>query len=61
MEMKLALSNAGLSAREAQINPHFLFNCLNSIRGMISENPAQAQQMITLLANIVRYNLWVER
>jgi LytS/YehU family sensor histidine kinase len=61
MQMKLALSNAELRALEAQVNPHFLFNCLNSIRGMISENPAQAQDMITRLANILRYNLQKDR
>lgn len=61
MQMKLALSNAELRALEAQVNPHFLFNCLNSIRGMICENPAQAQDMITRLANILRYNLQKDR
>lgn len=59
--MKLALSEAELRALESQLNPHFLFNCLNSIRGMVNENPAQAQDMITRLANILRYNLQHER
>ena len=57
MQMKLALSDAELRALEAQINPHFLFNCLNSIRGMIIEDAAQAQNMVTKLANILRYTL----
>lgn len=61
LQMKLALSNAELRALEAQLNPHFLFNCLNSIRGMVNENPAQAQDMITRLANILRYNLQKDR
>ena len=61
MQMKLALSNAELRALEAQVNPHFLFNCLNSIRGMISEDAEQAQEMITRLANILRYNLQKDR
>lgn len=56
MRMKLALSNAELGALEAQLDPHFLFNCLNSIRGMISENPGLAQDMVTRLANILRHN-----
>jgi two-component system, LytTR family, sensor histidine kinase AlgZ len=60
-QMKLALSEAELRALEAQLNPHFLFNCLNSIRGMISEDPAQAQDMVTRLANILRYNLRRDR
>jgi two-component system, LytTR family, sensor histidine kinase AlgZ len=59
--MKQALTNAELRALEAQLDPHFLFNCLNSIRGMISEDPGQAQDMITRLANILRYNLQKDR
>lgn len=54
---QLALREAELRAIEAQINPHFLFNCLNSIRALVVENAPQAQDMITRLANIMRYNL----
>jgi LytS/YehU family sensor histidine kinase len=61
MQMKLALSNAELNALEAQLDPHFLFNCLNSIRGMISENSVLAQDMVTRLANILRHNLQRDR
>ena len=61
MQMKLALSDAELRALEAQINPHFLFNCLNSIRGMIVEDATQAQDMVTKLANILRYSLQRDR
>jgi LytS/YehU family sensor histidine kinase len=56
-QLRIALREAELRALEGQVNPHFLFNCLNTIRGMISENPAQAQDMVTRLANIFRYNL----
>jgi len=56
-QLLLALREAELRALEAQINPHFLFNCLNSIRALVAENPARAQDMITRLANIFRYNL----
>jgi two-component system, LytTR family, sensor histidine kinase AlgZ len=61
LQGRLALREAELRALEGQVNPHFLFNCLNTIRGMISENPAQAQDMITRLANIFRYNLQQHR
>jgi hypothetical protein len=56
-EKQLALSEAELRGLEAQINPHFLFNSLNSIRGLVLENPPLAQDLITRLANILRYNL----
>jgi two-component system LytT family sensor kinase len=51
------LRDAELRALEAQINPHFLFNCLNSIRGLVTEKPALAQDMITRFATLLRYNL----
>ena len=57
VNLRLALREAELRALEAQINPHFLFNCLNSIRALVAENPSRAQDMITRLANIFRYNL----
>jgi hypothetical protein len=56
-EKLLALRDAELRALELQINPHFLFNSLNSIRGLVVENPPLAQDLITRLANILRYNL----
>jgi len=57
VHLQLAVSEAELRALEAQINPHFLFNCLNSIRGLVLENPPLAQDLITRLANIMRYSL----
>ena len=57
VRLELALREAELRALVAQINPHFLFNCLNSIRALVIENPAMAQDMLTRLANILRYNL----
>ena len=57
VRLQLSLREAELRALEAQINPHFLFNSLNSIRALVIENPAKAQDMLTRLANILRYNL----
>ncbi|MBZ5724315.1 MAG: histidine kinase [Acidobacteriia bacterium] len=57
LQLQLALREAELRVLEAQINPHFLFNCLNSIRALVIENPPLAQDMLTRLANILRYNL----
>ncbi len=55
--LELGMREARLQALEAQLAPHFLFNCLNSLRGMIVENPTHAQDMVTKLANILRHNL----
>jgi sensor histidine kinase YesM len=57
VHLQLAVREAELRALEAQINPHFLFNCLNSIRGLVLEDPPLAQDMVTRLSNILRYNL----
>jgi hypothetical protein len=55
--LELGMREARLQSLEAQVNPHFLFNCLNSVRGLIVENPPRAQDMVTRLANILRHNL----
>jgi LytS/YehU family sensor histidine kinase len=55
--LERSLNAARLKALEAQISPHFLFNCLNSLRGMIAEDTTRAQDMVTRLANILRHNL----
>jgi two-component system LytT family sensor kinase len=46
---------------KAQMNPHFMFNALNSIRALIHEDPAKAQQGITQLSNILRSSLVADR
>jgi two-component sensor histidine kinase len=57
VENQLSLQKAELRALQAQVNPHFLFNSLNTIRGTVDENPEQAQGMITSLANLFRRSL----
>jgi two-component system LytT family sensor kinase len=52
-----ALSRARLDALRAQVNPHFLFNALNSLRALIDENPPRARDAVTRLASILRYSL----
>jgi signal transduction histidine kinase len=56
-KLQLAVREAELRALQYQINPHFLFNCLNSIRGLVVENPPRAQEMVTRLASLLRHNL----
>jgi len=56
-QLQLGLREAELRALESQINPHFLFTCLNSIRALVVEDPPKAQEMLTRLANMLRYNL----
>jgi LytS/YehU family sensor histidine kinase len=55
--LQSTLKEAELNALKSQVNPHFLFNCLNSIRSLISESPEKAKEMTTLLSNTLRYAL----
>lgn len=54
---RLAAHQAQLTALQAQTNPHFLFNSLNGLRGLILEDPHAAQEMVTRLAQLLRYSL----
>ncbi|HVN49275.1 MAG TPA: histidine kinase [Bacteroidota bacterium] len=45
------------NALKSQINPHFLFNNLNTLSGLITENPATATDFVQKLANVYRYVL----
>jgi two-component system, LytTR family, sensor kinase len=51
------LTEAELRALRAQINPHFLFNSLNSIANLIMTNPGRAETMTLRLARVFRYAL----
>lgn len=53
-----ALANkAQLEMLRYQLNPHFLFNALNSIRASVDEDGKRAKQMITQLSEFLRYTL----
>jgi len=48
---------AQLQMLRYQINPHFLFNAMNSIRALVDENEDKAREMITELSEFLRYSL----
>lgn len=50
-----------LEALQARINPHFLFNTLNSIAALIREDPARAEAMTLQLSSLFRYTLTAPR
>jgi two-component system LytT family sensor kinase len=53
-EQKRLLLEARLDALQRQINPHFLFNTLNSIAALVRSQPELAREMTVKLANILR-------
>ena len=56
-QLRFLASRAELKALRAQINPHFLFNALNAIAGLIHDQPALADETIQQLAQVFRYTL----
>jgi Putative regulator of cell autolysis len=56
-ELKLLAQDAELRALRAQIDPHFLFNSLNSISALTTSDPAKARTMVILLAEFFRNSL----
>jgi two-component system LytT family sensor kinase len=56
-ELRLLAREAELRALRAQIRPHFFFNVMNSIYALIESRPRQAQEMVELVADLMRQTL----
>ncbi len=60
-ELKHLATQAELRALQAQINPHFLFNALNTLYGSIDRSSHEARRLVLNLADIFRYFLQGDR
>jgi two-component system LytT family sensor kinase len=60
-ELRHLVSQAEFRALQAQINPHFLFNALNTLYGTIDRRSQEARRMVLNLADIFRYFLQGDR
>ncbi len=56
-----AVKDFELKTLKSQLNPHFMFNALNSIRALIQFDPTSAQTAVTKLSSLLRYSLKMER
>lgn len=61
LQLEALVKELELKTIKAHINPHFIFNALNSIRALIDENPRRARAAITELSNILRSSLSAEK
>ncbi len=50
-----------LKTIKSHINPHFIFNALNSIRALVDENPERARTAITELSNLLRSSMQTDK
>jgi two-component system LytT family sensor kinase len=57
LELQTSLKEAQLNTLKGQINPHFMFNSLNNIRGLMLEDVEKSREMITRLSDMLRYSL----
>ena len=57
MKASVLARDAELRALKAQVNPHFLFNSLNSISALTSSDPSKAREMCILLGDFLRRTL----
>lgn len=56
-DLALEASRSELKALPAQVNPHFLFNSLNTVAGLIPLQPEKAEAVVERLADVFRYTL----
>ena len=60
-EMQLLVTQAELRSLQAQINPHFLFNALNTLYGTIAKENSAARHLVSNLASLFRYSFSADR
>jgi sensor histidine kinase YesM len=57
LKLNSSLKESQLNTLKGQINPHFMFNSLNNIRGLMLEDVDKSREMITRLSEMLRYSL----
>jgi sensor histidine kinase YesM len=57
LQLEALVKSLELKTIKSHINPHFIFNALNSIRALIDEDPSRARQAVTGLSNILRSSM----
>ena len=61
LKLEALVRELELKTIKSHINPHFIFNALNSIRALIDENPNRARNAVTHLSNILRSSMQAEK
>ena len=61
LKLEAFVKELELKTIKSHINPHFIFNALNSIRALIDEDPVRARNAVTHLSNILRSSMQTEK
>ncbi len=61
LKLEASVKEIELNNLKSQLNPHFIFNALNSIRALVDENPEKSKLAINQLSNILRSSLIADK
>ncbi|MEN8249144.1 MAG: histidine kinase [Bacteroidota bacterium] len=61
LKYEVAMNEMKLNQLKSQLNPHFIFNALNSIRALVDEEPSKSKRAINHLSNILRTSLVLDK
>ncbi|MDH4057992.1 MAG: histidine kinase, partial [Cyclobacteriaceae bacterium] len=61
LKLEASVKEIELNNLKSQLNPHFIFNALNSIRALVDENPEKSKMAINQLSNILRSSLVADK
>ena len=61
LKLEASVKEIELKNLKSQLNPHFIFNALNSIRALVDENPSKSKQAINQLSSLLRNSLVTEK
>lgn len=61
LKYEAKINEIRLNHLKSQLNPHFIFNALNSVRALVDEDPNKAKIAITQISNMLRFSLMMDR
>lgn len=61
LKYEAKINQIRLNHLKSQLNPHFIFNALNSVRALVDEDPYKAKSAITRISNILRFSLMMDK
>ncbi|MEM6718639.1 MAG: histidine kinase [Bacteroidota bacterium] len=61
LRLEASLKESQLNTLKGQLNPHFMFNSLNNIRGLMLEDVSKSREMLTRLSEMLRYSLNINK
>ena len=61
LKYEAKINEIRLNHLKSQLNPHFIFNALNSVRALVDEDPNKAKTAITRISNMLRFSLMMDK